>query len=369
MVIRPISEAGVKVREVQLRNFKRFSNQTFSFADERGLPRDLVVLVGPNGCGKSTLLQAIAATLGCATGRLRTPGDLSWPGFDLELAGRAWERAPEAEVQVVLSNEELKATRKAFLELPKRERQKAFGNWDVSNHPEVRLNLKGDRLDSNTGIGGVLALRGRMFGQRGAQDREAQARSTQETGTVLWYTEHRSLLSINLDDPAEGTATPVTLDLLRARLVQLQSFHSIVLQRRGLRADERDLYADLEERWRTVFPGRSFEGISISGRPEKVMDQPPFFLLDPAGRPYELGEMSGAERAIFPLLFDFANWNIHNSVILIDELELHLHPPLQQALLRALPKLGRNNQFIVTTHSDYIADLVPPEAIIHVEAG
>ena len=35
---------------------------------------------------------------------------------------------------------------------------------------------------------------------------------------------------------------------------------------------------------------------------------------------------------------DFANWNIHNSVILIDEIELHLHPPMQQALLRTLPK-------------------------------
>jgi predicted ATP-dependent endonuclease of OLD family len=51
--------------------------------------------------------------------------------------------------------------------------------------------------------------------------------------------------------------------------------------------------------------------------------------------------MSGGERAVFPMLMDFASWNIHNSVILIDEIELHLHPPMQQALLRALPKLGK----------------------------
>jgi predicted ATP-binding protein involved in virulence len=38
----------------------------------------------------------------------------------------------------------------------------------------------------------------------------------------------------------------------------------------------------------------------------------------------------------------------HYSVILIDEIELHLHPPMQQTLLRALPKLGKNNQFIIT---------------------
>jgi predicted ATP-dependent endonuclease of OLD family len=46
---------------------------------------------------------------------------------------------------------------------------------------------------------------------------------------------------------------------------------------------------------------------------------------------------------------------------------LHLHPPLQQALLRALPKLGKNNQFIITTHSDYIEQLVPEAHIFRVE--
>ncbi len=54
---------------------------------------------------------------------------------------------------------------------------------------------------------------------------------------------------------------------------------------------------------------------------------------------------------------DFARWNINNSIIIIDELELHLHPPLQQTLVRALQKLGKNNQFIFTTHSDSIVNM------------
>jgi len=77
--------------------------------------------------------------------------------------------------------------------------------------------------------------------------------------------------------------------------------------------------------------------------------------------------MSGGERAVFPILVDFANLNIHNSVILIDEIELHLHPPAQQVFLTALPKLGKNNQFIITTHSDYIEQLVPDAHIIRLE--
>jgi len=49
-------------------------------------------------------------------------------------------------------------------------------------------------------------------------------------------------------------------------------------------------------------------------------------------------------------------------------LELHLHPPLQQGLLRALRHLGDNNQFIVTTHSNAIAAVTPKEALYRLEA-
>jgi len=67
--------------------------------------------------------------------------------------------------------------------------------------------------------------------------------------------------------------------------------------------------------------------------------------------------MSAGERAIFPILMDFTRWNINNSVIIIDELELHLHPPLQQTLVRALSEIGHNNQFIFTTHSNSVVTM------------
>ena len=99
---------------------------------------------------------------------------------------------------------------------------------------------------------------------------------------------------------------------------------------------------------------------------DDFLSEPWFYLYDGKNQ-YEISEMSGGERAIFPILMDFVNWNINNSVILIDEIELHLHPPMQQTFLRALPKLGTNNQFIITTHSDHIEQLVPNDSIIRLE--
>jgi len=50
--------------------------------------------------------------------------------------------------------------------------------------------------------------------------------------------------------------------------------------------------------------------------------------------------MSAGEQAIFPILFEFVRQQIHRSVVLIDEVDLNLHPPLAQMLLGLLPRLG-----------------------------
>ncbi len=157
------------------------------------------------------------------------------------------------------------------------------------------------------------------------------------------------------------------MNLLRRRLSDLFNFHERVRREDyKLRPGQRDIFADIERAYRTVFPGHHFEGPVPRTEMEEILAEPWFYLFD-GSHQYELGEMSGGERAIFPMIFDFANWTIHNSVILIDELELHLHPPLQQGLLKALRNLGKNNQFIITTHSDAVTSIVPEESIRRLE--
>lgn len=86
-----------------------------------------------------------------------------------------------------------------------------------------------------------------------------------------------------------------------------------------------------------------------------------YFLLERAGRVFDIAEMSSGEQAIFPLICEFVRLNIRKSVVLIDELELHLHPPEQQGLLAALPKMGPDCQFLITTHSAYVEGAIPNE--------
>lgn len=103
----------MKVQSVQLKYFKKFrSSGVFDFTDpETGLARDMIVLIGMNGAGKTSLCQAIAATLGTATGRLQTLSDLEWAGFNYELLGNNWGFEPEVTIDVQFSSGELQAVR------------------------------------------------------------------------------------------------------------------------------------------------------------------------------------------------------------------------------------------------------------------
>jgi predicted ATP-binding protein involved in virulence len=54
-------------------------------------------------------------------------------------------------------------------------------------------------------------------------------------------------------------------------------------------------------------------------------------------------------------------------VVLIDEIELHLHPKWQREIIPALTRTFPNCQFIVTTHSPQVISQVKPEGIYILE--
>jgi len=370
----------MNIRSLRLKYFKKFRDTNdLDFTDpETGLSRPLIVLVGENGSGKSTVLQAIAATLGPATRRFEAARDLQWPGFDLELVGEAWRSRSEVVLRVGFGEEERRATVEYFRDVPGLSNR--AGITPPSEQPVVTLTLR-DGIVSAASAEQYFQFRGREYAKQVLKIANSGYQVFEKVGTLFWYTEHRTSTSLtaevvlpesNGDVNADGSnKAGVHLhfdqDLLRRRLADFMHFHSRV--DRGeyqLRPGQRDIFAYLESAYSSVFPNRRFDGAVPRTDVNEVLLEPWFFLYD-GHHQYEISEMSGGERAIFPLLFDFANWQIHNSVILIDEIELHLHPPLQQALIRALPGLGRNNQFIITTHSDWVATIVPPECVYRLE--
>ena len=95
------------------------------------------------------------------------------------------------------------------------------------------------------------------------------------------------------------------------------------------------------------------------------------------GNPEQLSinQLSGGYRIMLALAADLARrmaqGNPHlddplqsEAIVLIDEVELHLHPSWQQRILGDLARTFPNTQFIVSTHSPQVLTTVKPECIV-----
>ena len=105
------------------------------------------------------------------------------------------------------------------------------------------------------------------------------------------------------------------------------------------------------------------------------------FLIEQKGRnPYSLDELSDGYSAIIGIMADLIlrmdrNWLLKGElsqydvegVVLIDELETHLHVELQRKILPFLTEFFPRIQFIITTHSAYILNSISNACIYDLE--
>ncbi len=117
--------------------------------------------------------------------------------------------------------------------------------------------------------------------------------------------------------------------------------------------------------------------------PRMEMNPPRFMVSIGTGRNSEklaLDQLSGGYRAVLALAADLA-WrmaqgNPHlddplesEAIVLIDEVDLHLHPSWQQRILNDLARTFPNVQFVVSTHSPQVLTTVGPEHIVELYRG
>ena len=87
-------------------------------------------------------------------------------------------------------------------------------------------------------------------------------------------------------------------------------------------------------------------------------------FINSSGEEFDINGLSSGEKQLFLRTLSIKMLEPENSIILIDEPELSLHPKWQQRIIKVYEKIGRNNQIIVATHSPHILGSVPKENII-----
>ncbi len=100
----------------------------------------------------------------------------------------------------------------------------------------------------------------------------------------------------------------------------------------------------------------------------------PHMLVEKNGETLSLNQLSDGEKNMIAMVGDIArrlsmaNPHLENplegdSIVMIDEIDLHLHPSWQRLIVTKLVKTFPNTQFIVTTHSPQILSHVKAEHI------
>ena len=112
----------------------------------------------------------------------------------------------------------------------------------------------------------------------------------------------------------------------------------------------------------------------------RIQEQPRLgFVVDKRGQTYYLHQLSDGERGLLALVFDLtrrlaiANPDSDNPIsegvalVLIDEIELHLHPKWQRNVLKRLCDIFKACQFVVSTHSPLVLGEVPARCVRFLE--
>lgn len=303
------------------------------------------VLVGVNGSGKSTVLNAIAMMLGRYASVVRT-GRVSGTLYDRSEIRRG---APYAKTSAVVSD-------------PDRGGPPVEWSMGVARPGRVELT----KLTNSSEL---IA-----YGTGVARELEDQPTNT-NLPLVVYYPVHRAVLDVPLR--IRGSVSFEQLGALEGSLSQtgrsFREFFAWFRQREDLE-NERRLEGTIErdpeltavrEAIARMLPG--FENLRVRRSPLRM-------VITKRGSELQVDQLSDGEKAILALTGDLARRLATanpgrsdclqgRAIVLIDELELHLHPGWQRRAVVQLREAFPNCQFIVSSHSPQIVSEVEPQGV------
>jgi energy-coupling factor transporter ATP-binding protein EcfA2 len=329
------------IEALQIHNIRSFEFQGFSFARGKGKPYHWVTLLGENGGGKSTVLQALGLLLAGPEGaQTLVPRPVGWLRDESEL-GAFNVRFHQG------SKDPAKATRKTF-------------NYDLLLTGRLKLGL-GNQIYTEPTILSLPDpelswLRENVFASRGAGWFAAGY------GAFRRLTRSQQVVVPSLEPQARYTnfLTQFNEDEPLATFERWMVYLDYVIAKRG-----RTRASLQARRWRELgihainqmLPrGTRFDSVSDQGR----------ILFDVEGQKVPTLAMSDGYRSVLALSGDLV-WRLiqafpesstplhEEGVVLIDELDIHLHPRWQRYIASWMREQFPNIQFFVATHSPFVA--------------
>jgi len=346
----------MKIHSLKIQNFRAIENSTFDFTDSLGKPKKINLIVGPNGSGKTSLLDAILMVVRLLENpshpRLRDALE-----FSVAQIVRGTGSPAICEIEYSIEEDEGRAINEVFLALEKQPPFRfnrdeppisipAVVVWTFPTHVSGTKNFL---VESANSLTEVLGARGQIA--QAVNQKLIPPSLFQRVGGVCYLDQRRSVRAVkNLSfEPLDHLPFDDVLSWLS--VYYRKHFHWNF-----------DKYG--ESYWHQI--QRLFNQVCYPVKLIRLESGPDFdtLIVEKNNSEYDLLQMSSGEHQVLRILVGLVAEMAINSIVLIDEIELHLHPVWQERLIEALREEASNNQYIFTTHSPFVKQLFFEHEII-----
>ena len=334
----------MKVKELKLKNYRAFQELTLDFSDQ------VTVLVGVNGVGKSSVLNAIAILISRLIWRIRSN----------KSTGRKFAPEDVQKGQSLTSNSITIQLDEEIIE------------WTVGKHRSPQKNQTITNLDDlNKAVDGI--------------HEKLEQNSSFNIPLAVYYSVNRAVLDVPLRIRKTHIFDPLAAydDALNDKRKEndFTLFFEWFRNREDLENENRRYQYALLKPDNYELPDRQLEAVRnalLILMPDfkdlQVRRNPLHMVVNKRGQFFDITQLSDGEKCLLAMVGDLArrlalaNPLLQNplkgeGVVIIDEIDLHLHPSWQRMVIPKLCEIFENCQFIVSTHSPQVLGEVDPNDV------
>jgi predicted ATPase len=362
--------SGLIPKSFKIRNFRSIGGEPV----EIELGKRITILIGLNNSGKSNLIRAMELATDRMNVGYRLPGGGNLPihlrddeieedtnYLDIILEGVNLELQIDSILDQVISTYYRPDPGIDITDRISKERMNSilqkFVNAIKGNHYTLRRRIRRSQEQEEIGQTSLVI----ESEEKNTQNAWLNASLNLSMRNRVDYQTFLQLLSDSLSIsssslpigiPSEYPSPFIALRRLRDQQLSLDNYRSKIYL---LQKDNSEAFEILEEIITSAFP--NYESIVPQHNEE---DNTSVAYLKAGETQWELGiQGDGIKRMILFFLFLVSE---EDTLLLIDEPEMHLHPNLEERVIDYFQKYGKG-QLILATHSEIIVNSVPPELL------
>ena len=374
----------MKIMKLKLENYGRFSSLELPLATSETVNSNVTVIVGNNGAGKTTILTSLATSLNWLVARLRREG-----GSTSSISEGAIKNGTSlSSITAYFKHDELNDVQKQTSLWDSEEAE--FHSWKLVKGREGKEKGEASELTQLTKLASIY---------RATYTKDDNA----SLPLIIYYPDDRTVADIDVDTPNKTEYTQFdayTDGLLRG--ANFNDFFEWFRYQEDVENESLMSQSALDELKKSVEKA-VYEQIVLAHESKRnpqlqavraaiSVFMPEYTELHIKRKPrlhmsikkhdevLDVAQLSKGEKCMLALVGDIArrmavlNPSLENpldgeGIVMIDEVDAHLHPRWQQTVITNLEKTFPNVQFVVTSHSPQVLTTVKKEQIIALDDG